>query len=105
LAASRVDDEGEIAWLYFAPSFAEIAVAEGGDYRSKAGDDPATWLAVAKALARKESWRAALEAFNEALTRTTNRDDFAALRTNLLHQRMEALKRLSVSGSEPFSSR
>jgi hypothetical protein len=105
LAASRVDDEGEIAWLYFAPSFAEIAVAEGGDYRSKAGDDPATWLAVAKALVRKESWQAASEAFNEALTRTTNRDDYAGLRTNLLHQRMEALKRLSVSGSEPSPSR
>jgi hypothetical protein len=86
LAASRVDDEGEITWLYYAPSFAEIAVAEGGDYRSEAGDDPTTWLAVAKALVRKEHWQEARQAFDEVLNRTANRDDLAWLHGDALEQ-------------------
>ncbi len=91
LAASRVDDEGEITWLYYAPSFAEIDVAEGGDYRSEAGDDPTTWLAVAKALVRKERWQEAKDAFDEVLNLTANRDDFAWLRADALRQRAEVL--------------
>jgi WD40 repeat protein len=94
LAASRVDDEGEVAWLYYAPSFAEIAVAEGRDYRSEAGDDPATWLAVAKALLRKERWQEATQAFDEVLNRTANQDDLAWLRANALRHRVQGLKRL-----------
>jgi WD40 repeat protein len=94
LAATRVDDRGPVTWLYFAPSLAEIAVAEGRDYRAAAADNPTTWLAVAKALARKESWQAALDAFNEVLNYSANRDDLAWLRTNALSQRVEILKRL-----------
>lgn len=94
LAATRVDDRGPVTWLYFAPSLAEIAVAEDGDYRTAAGDNPTTWLAVAKALARKESWQPALDAFNEVLNRTASRDDLAWLLTNALRQRVEVLKRM-----------
>jgi len=93
LAASRVDDEGEVTWLYYAPSFAEIAVTEGGDYRAEAGDNPITWLAVAKALVRMERWPDAKDALDEVLNRTANRDDLAWLRTNALRQRAEVPNR------------
>ena len=94
LAATRVDDRGPITRLHFAPCLAEIAVAEGRDYGAEAGDNPTTWLAVAKALARKKSWQAALDAFNEVARRTANREELAWLRTNALRQRVEVLKRL-----------
>jgi hypothetical protein len=84
----------DVLWLYFAPCLAEIAVAEDGDYRRAAGDDPIAWFAVAKALARKESWQAALDGFNEVVNRTAKGEDLAWLRTNALQQRVEVLKRL-----------
>ena len=34
----RVDQQGQITWLDYVPSFAEIAVAEGRDYRAAVGD-------------------------------------------------------------------
>ncbi len=105
LAATRHDDKGPLAWLYFAPCFAEIAVEEGGDYRTAAGDNPTTWLAVAKALVRKECWQEARQAFDEVLNRTANRDDLAWLRTNALRQRVEVVKQLSASGDNPPLSR
>lgn len=86
LAATRHDDKGPLAWLYFAPCFAEIAVEEGGDYRAAAGDNPTTWLAVAKALVRKERRQEARQAFDEVLDRTANRDDLAWLHAKALEQ-------------------
>ncbi|MCL4788557.1 MAG: protein kinase [Verrucomicrobia bacterium] len=105
LAATRHDNKGPLAWLYFAPSLAEIAVAEGGDYRAAAGDNPTTWLAVAKALVRKERWQEAREAFDEVLIRTANRDDLAWLHTIALRQRVEVVKQLSAIGDNPPLSR
>jgi WD40 repeat protein len=93
LAASRVDDDGAVCWLYYAPSLAEVAVTEGGDYRAEAGDDPIVWLAVAKSLVRKKRWHEAKDAFDEVLNLTANREDFAWLRTNALRQRAEVLNR------------
>jgi WD40 repeat protein len=95
LAATRVDDRGPVTWLHFAPSLAEIAVAEDGDYGAEAGDNPIAWLAVAKALAGKKSWQAALDAFNEVLKRTANRDDLAWLRADALRRRVETLEQLN----------
>jgi WD40 repeat protein len=94
LLTQREDDEGRITQFHYAPSFAEIAVAEGKDYRSEAGQDPRTWLAVAKALQRQNLWEEALEACDEVLKRTENREEYAWLRTKAAVQRVEALRRL-----------
>jgi WD40 repeat protein len=95
LAATRVDDRGPVTWLYFAPCLAEIAVAEDGDYRAAAGDNPTTWFVVAKALARKKSWQATFDAFSEVARLTENRDDLTWLRADALRRRGEALEQLN----------
>jgi WD40 repeat protein len=52
LAAYWEDDQGPVTRLFFAPSFAEIAVAEGADPSPIAGRDPVAWMAVAGELRR-----------------------------------------------------
>jgi WD40 repeat protein len=94
LLTQREDDQGQIASFHHAPSFAEIAVAEDREYRSEAGQDPRTWLAVAKALQRKNLWQEALEACDEVLKRTANSHEYAWLATKAAGQRVKALRGL-----------
>jgi len=94
LATRRVDTQGPITWLYYAPSFAEIAVAEGGDYQMLAGRDPATWLAVAKALMREQRWEEALKALTEVQQLTAGQENLDWLQSRTLSIRTEVLKRL-----------
>jgi tetratricopeptide (TPR) repeat protein len=103
LLTQREDDQGKITRYHYAPSFAEIAVAEGKDYRSEAGQDPRTWLAVAKALQRKNRWEEALEACDEVLNRTADREELAWLQAKARRQRVELFKqlgRLDEAGAE-----
>ena len=103
LLTQREDDQGKITRYHYAPSFAEIAVAEGKDYRSEAGQDPRTWLAVAKALQRKNRWQEALEACDEVLNRTADRQELAWLQAKARRQRVELFKqlcRLDEAGAE-----
>ncbi len=103
LASYRHDGTNAMTSLYFAPSFAEIAVAEGGDYLTLAGEDPATWLAVAKALQRENRWEEALKACDEVLRRTANREELAWLAGKARPLRVSALKqlnRLEEAGAE-----
>lgn len=79
LAFRRSDSLGPVIWLLHAPSFAEIAVAEGGDYRALAGQDPIPWWTVAKALRRHHRWEEALAACDEVLRLTGNRQELAWL--------------------------
>ncbi len=95
LASYRHDGTNAVTSIYFAPSFAEIAVAEGGDYRTPAGEDPATWLAVAKALQRENRWEEALEACDEVLRRTANREELAWLADKARPLRVTVLKQLN----------
>ena len=94
LATHRSDTQGPITWLYYAPSFAEIAVAEGGDYPTLAGRNPATWLAVAKALLRERRWEEAQKALAEFQQLTAGREDLTWLQSRALSTRTEVLKRL-----------
>lgn len=95
LAARRFNTNGPITWLHYAPSFAEIAVAEGGNYRTLAGVDPPTWLAVARALHRENRGEEALEACDEVLRQTANRDELAWLADKARLVRVSALKQLN----------
>jgi len=65
--------------FWFASSLAEIAVAEGQEYRSLA-HDAATWHAVGKALAKRDRLQAAVNAFSEALRQSAGNDDLESLR-------------------------
>ncbi len=67
LACFRVDASGPATTLLFAPSFAEIAVVEGADHESLAGDDPGLWLAVAGELGRRGRLDEALGACDRAI--------------------------------------
>jgi hypothetical protein len=103
LAARRYDTNGPITWLHYAPSFAETAVAEGGDYRILAGDDTATWLNVARALHRENRGEEALEACAEVLRRTASREELAWLADKARLVRVSVLKklnRLAEAGTE-----
>lgn len=95
LAVRRFDTKGMITWLHYAPSFAEIAVAEGGDYRTLAGVDPVTWLAVAKALQRENRWEEALEACDGVLRHTANRDELTWVADKAGLVRVSVLKQLN----------
>lgn len=95
LAARRFDTKGAITWLHYAPSFAEIAVAEGGDYRVLAGENPLTWLNVARALQRENYGEEALVACDEVLRRTANREELAWLADKARRLRVRVLKQLN----------
>ncbi len=91
LACFRVDAAGPATTLLFAPSFAEIAVAEGGDYRSLAGDDAGLWLAVAGELHRRGRRDEALAACDRAVALTGDRPDRAWLPPRARHLRQRLL--------------
>ncbi|MCW5551753.1 MAG: protein kinase [Verrucomicrobiae bacterium] len=94
LASYRHDGTNAMTSLFYAPSLAEIAVAEGGDYRIPAGADAATWLNVAKALQRENRWEEALVACDEVLRRTANQEELAWLADKARPLRVTALKQL-----------
>ena len=93
LVAYRIDPRGILTQIWFAPSLAEIAVAEGQDYRSLTHDAP-TWHAVGKALARRDRLEEAVNAFSEALRQSAENDDLESLRTSALQQRSQLFRRL-----------
>jgi WD40 repeat protein/serine/threonine protein kinase len=94
LFASRLDSSGRLNRVWFAPSFAEIAVAEGKDYRSLA-QDAATWHAVGKVLEKRNRFDEALQAFTEVVRRCANQPDLEALRKSALLGRAKLLIRLA----------
>ena len=86
-------EHGFLSQLRFAPSFAEIAVAEGKDYRSVA-QDAATWHAVGKALEKRSRSDEAEEAFQQAIQHSANQPDLEPLRNSALRHRAKLLVRL-----------
>ena len=95
LACYRRDDKDPVTSLYFAPSFAEIAVAEGGDYRAAAGQDAPTWLAVSQELLRRGRLEEAWEACSRADAMAKDREEMAWwLRPRLQRHQIELLRRL-----------
>jgi hypothetical protein len=94
LAAYRKDDSGELTRVWTAPTFAEIAVAEGQDYQSLMGDDPAIWLATGKAPAKRNRDAEALDVFARVLRFCADHPEREALRTGVLRSRGELLRRL-----------
>lgn len=94
LAVDRVQEDGPITWLHYAPSFAEIAALEGGDYRTAAGTDPATWLSVARALQRGGRLVEALDACNTALGLVGDPPNAPLLRSPLRAARIDLLRGL-----------
>jgi WD40 repeat protein len=79
--------------LWFAPSWAEIALAEGKDYRVLA-KDAGTWLAVGKALEKRDRFDEAIAAFKEAIQRSTAQGESDELRRSALRQRAKLLVKL-----------
>ncbi|MBX3731217.1 MAG: hypothetical protein KF791_01340 [Verrucomicrobiae bacterium] len=92
LACFRVDAEGPATTLLFAPSFAEIAVVEGGDYRALAGDDAGLWLAVAGELYRRGRPDEALAACDRALELAGERPEVAWLPSRAQHLRQRLVQ-------------
>jgi WD40 repeat protein len=92
LLASR--GMGMLNRVYYAPSFAEIALAEGKDYRSEMRKDPASWLVIGKALAKRNRDDEALEAFTEVIQRCANQPQLETLQISALSHRTQVFKRL-----------
>ncbi len=88
LAAFREDGQGNLTWLYFAPSFAEIAAAEGDDYAPLAGQDAATHLAVAETLRQRGRFEQALRANTQALALIGPREKALGLERLMRRQRV-----------------
>ena len=95
LACYRHDGTNAVTSLYFAPSLAEIAIIEGGDYRTAAGDNAATWFHVARELLRQDRPEEAWEACVRSQTLAEARDDVKWwLEPSLQLLRVEILRRL-----------
>jgi eukaryotic-like serine/threonine-protein kinase len=107
LGAYRRDEHGALTRLWFAPSLAEIAVAEGIDYRANMGGDPAIWLVTGKALARRDRDIEALEVFAKMIEFCGSRPDLKPFRTSALKQRAQLLKhlgRVAEAGADNLAS-
>ena len=95
LALYRHDGKNPATSLYFAPSLAEIAAAEGGDYRALAGEHAPTWLAVSQELLRGGKLEAALAACSRADELAETRDEVGWwLRPMIQPHRAELLRRM-----------
>ncbi len=92
LAAEWMDMRGLWVQTWFAPSFAEIAVAEGRDYHALV-HDAATWLDVGKALEKRNRLPGAIEAYAEAANRSTNEPFMDPVRHTALLRRSKLLLR------------
>jgi WD40 repeat protein/serine/threonine protein kinase len=93
LAAWRFDIRGMLTRLWFAPTLAEIAVAEGQDYRSLT-HDAMTWHAVSKALEKRGRLQETVAALDEAIQQSAQRPDLEGLRKSALRRRAELLVQL-----------
>jgi WD40 repeat protein len=94
LVALRRDARGRLNQLWFAPSLAEIAVAEGKEYRSLA-QDPVTWLAVGTALEKRDRCEEAVEALGQVIQRSTDgQAQLEDVRHSALRRRAKLLVRL-----------
>jgi WD40 repeat protein/serine/threonine protein kinase len=93
LVAWRYDPRGMLTRLWFAPTLAEIAVAEEQDYRSLA-HDAMTWYAVSKALEQRGRLQEAVAALHETIQQSAQRPDLEGLRKSALRRRAELLVQL-----------
>jgi len=93
LAALHRDGLSPRTRLWFAPSWAEIAVVEGKDYRSLA-QDAGTWFAVGQALEKRGRLEEANEAFGQAVQRASNHTDLEGFQTSALHHRAKLFAKL-----------
>jgi hypothetical protein len=93
LAAWRYDARGILTRLWFAPTLAEIAVAEGQDYRSLANDS-ITWYAVSKALEKQGRLQEAVDALHAVVRQSAHQPDLDRLRKGALQRRAELLVQL-----------
>jgi WD40 repeat protein len=94
LVAERDKPDDSPCQVWYAPSFAEIAVAEGRDYRAEMGTDPAIWLATGKALAKRNRDTEALEVFTKVIQFCGTQPDLKPLLTSALSQRGQLHKQL-----------
>ena len=92
LAANRSDASGELTKVWFAPSLAEIAIAEGKDYRASARR-PSDWLAAGKALEKRGRAEEAIEAFGKVVQGSGSNPDYGSLRNRALLHRVKLLRR------------
>ena len=93
LVVNWMDVLGENSRVWFAPSLAEIAVAESTDYTSLA-HDPATWLAVGKALEKRDRLDEVVEAFGNVIQSSANQPALEEVRKSALSRRAKLLVRL-----------
>ncbi|HVV74313.1 MAG TPA: serine/threonine-protein kinase, partial [Verrucomicrobiae bacterium] len=93
LAAWRFDTRGMLTRSWFAPTLAEIAVAEGEDYRSLA-HDPMTWDAVSKALEKRGQLQEAVLGLYETIQLSAHQPGLEGLRKVALRRRAELLLQL-----------
>ena len=80
-------------WLWFAPSFSEIAVAEGRDFVAEMGEDPAAWLATGEALVKRRREAEARWVFTKVADFCAATSGFAPLRTEALRGRARSFVR------------
>ena len=93
LGAATQDESGPLTRLWFAPSFAEIRVAEGAGDRTLA-HEPLIWLDVGKALERRNRLAEALNAYAEAIRGSTSDSATDPVRHVALVRRAAILARL-----------
>jgi WD40 repeat protein len=90
LAAAMNDGDSLLTAVWFAPCFAEIAIAEGKEYWSLARD-PITWNAVALALEKHGRPSEAIEAFTETIHRMGGQPGLTRVRRAALKHRARLL--------------
>ena len=90
LFAWRIDPRGWLTQLWFGPSLAEIAVAEGREYQNLAKDAP-TWYYAGNALAKGSRAAEAVQAFREAIQLSAHQPDLDHLRKSALRRRAQSL--------------
>jgi WD40 repeat protein/serine/threonine protein kinase len=86
----------ELGWmtqLRYAPSFAEIALAEGKEYRPLCKDARA-WYAIGRALEKRDRTTEAVAAFQEVVRTSANQPELEQLCTAALRHRAKLLLRL-----------
>jgi len=97
LAAWRYDPRGMLTRVWFAPTLAEIAVAEGQDHRPLA-HDAVTWHAVSTALEKRGRLPEAVAALHEVIQKSADQPDLDGLRKSALRRRAQLLLQLGRPG-------
>jgi eukaryotic-like serine/threonine-protein kinase len=93
LAAWRFDPRGILTRLWFAPTLAEIAVAEGLDYRPLI-HNATTWYAVSKALEKRGQLQESIAALQETVQLSAYQPNLEELRKDALRRQAELLAQL-----------